>query len=251
MIYRNITMRSLLFLGVLLLVTSFFYLGSKQTAFAFDEKSYLTNLALAQGHLFVGLTLYRQGASDHAKTHMKHPEDELYTDLLPAFNEKGIKGFDASLKILTLAVEYDSAQEVVYEAFRLVDSEIERVRKVVEADKKTQMEVITQLLMAAAEEYEVSIQDGLVVDHHEYQDAYGFTQIARTLLYRLTLQACGTEAFSTEAFRELQALQEDFKHLDSAWPSLVPQQKIGDLGIVLFKHTIARTEAAAACNSQS
>ena len=44
----------------------------------------LTQLSLIRGHLFVGMELYRQGAVDHAKTHMKHPQDEIYASLRPA-----------------------------------------------------------------------------------------------------------------------------------------------------------------------
>src|SRR5690606_14752630 len=70
-----------------------------------DDAAYLAHLGLVRGHLWVGVQLYNAGHKGMALTHMKHPKDELYADLEPAFEARNEAGFADVLSALAAAVE--------------------------------------------------------------------------------------------------------------------------------------------------
>ena len=68
-------------------------------------------------------------------------------------------------------------------------------------------EVIAFLLDTSLEEYKIGVRDGVVTDPGEYQDAWGFVQVAAEIA-----QAFGTE--SPEAIE----LQNEIQKLADLWP---------------------------------
>jgi hypothetical protein len=50
-----------------------------------DSVSYLYELSLIRGHLWVGHQLAKKGYQEHAIMHAKHPEDEIYSALIEVF----------------------------------------------------------------------------------------------------------------------------------------------------------------------
>lgn len=177
------------------------------------DAAYLTQLGLIRGHLKVGMSLYRGGESALAKTHMKHPEDELYSALVGEFAERGASGFADELERLADAVEGESSQgdaQQAYEALLRRIDEAERLGGT--ANGALDAAVIRGLLTTAAEEYAIGVRNGTVVDAHEYQDAWGFTQVA--------LERARLASAANPDVAEWTALVEQLESLTPLWPDL-------------------------------
>lgn len=202
-----------------------------------DDADFLTLLGLVEGHLRAGTELYRQGEADMAKTHMKHPSDELYADLEPALSARSIDGFAEPLEALAVAVESGKESEEADAAFKAVLEEIDDTRAAADADLSAKLKSIVNLVRTAADEYEIGVKDGRVTDPHEYQDAWGFVQAAKAAMDSLSdseRQRMG-ESFD-KITSELTALEE-------AWPSVVPPETIATDSSLIYAGA-ARIELA-------
>jgi len=206
---------------------------------ATDDTAFLTQLALIRGHLDVGVELYRRGAVAAAKTHMKHPEDELYADLAPAFAARHVAGFKDSLERLAGLVEAGAPVAQVEAAYadllRAIDTAASRGAPA--AAVATKAAVVLALVRKAAEDYAKGVSDGRVTEAHEYQDALGFVRSARSVLRSLS---------AAEKAKHQAALAEISGDLDSlavAWPSVVPPGRV-DADASLLYGTAARIEIA-------
>lgn len=200
---------------------------------AIDDTAYLTQLGLIRGHLLVGVALYREGARDHAATHMKHPEDELYAALAPAFAARGVPGFDDALGALADAVESGAPVSAVTAAHERVITDIAAAEQgglTLETTAALELNVAQALVAEAAEEYAIGVVDGVVVNVHEYQDAYGFTRIAVQMLSRVPAHPTAGPQARIDAQRALAGLS----RLDGLWPSLVAEGEIGTSAQPLF-----------------
>lgn len=174
--------------------------------------AWLTGLGLVEGHLLVAMELLRAGALDAAKTHVKHPSDEIYASLKPGFRRYRAEGFAAELEKLAKAA--NAADTAAAEnAYREVTKKIERARGKAPASTKELLLVTARLVETAGEEYRESIKDGRVADAHEYQDAFGFTRVAGNLLERAQAKSI-SERSAVESARKAIA------DLNRLWPSL-------------------------------
>ncbi|GAB3291338.1 hypothetical protein [Parahaliea aestuarii] len=151
---------------------------------ATNDVAYLSQLGLMRGHLLVGLELYRAGHIEHARMHMKHPKSELYADMEPAFKARGSAGFADQLTALANAVESDdsSAEEVEAAYAAVLEGISASEARVGSLSPATRLGVVVKLVRTAADEYALGVVDGKVVNGHEYQDAYGFTRTAQSLV---------------------------------------------------------------------
>jgi len=149
-----------------------------------DDAAYLTQLALMQGHLLVGAALYAQGAQDAAAVHMKHPKHELYARLVEALEKRKVAGFADELEALAVAVEQSKPAADVDAAHNKVDEAIDKALAAGSVDPKTVLKAVVQILRTAADEYGEGVAGGKVVNPKEYQDAYGFVQVARAMIVR-------------------------------------------------------------------
>ena len=170
------------------------------------------------------MDLYRKGAQNAAKTHMKHPGDELYADVAPALEQRGAQGFGDELESLATLVENGSLVSEVEQAHQAVLDRIEQAEATAFGsggpDLKTRLETILNLVRTAAEEYEVAVKDGQVVNAHEYQDALGFVRVAERLLEGVS------DEERRQAAEAIAATQEQLDAIAVAWPSLVPPEQI-------------------------
>lgn len=152
--------------------------GGSSIDLAKDEAAYLAQLGLIRGHLWVGYKLYQEGHIEMAKTHMKHPEDELYAGLKPVFEARKVNGFAKELHTLAKAVNEDKGEAAVKKAYIALQSRISESEQI---DNKAARDVllsISLMVRTAADEYAIGVKNGDVVNVHEYQDAYGFTEVA-------------------------------------------------------------------------
>ena len=65
---------------------------------ALSDQDYLVRLGLMRGHLLVGHELYGLNALDAARSHSKHPTDELYAGMEREFAARRTTGFADELQ---------------------------------------------------------------------------------------------------------------------------------------------------------
>lgn len=184
-----------------------------------DDAAFLERLGLIRGHLHAGHALYTDGKPAMAETHMKHPRDELYAGLVPAIEARGFTPFDAELAALKNAVDAGAPSDEVTTAWREVDGAIERIERATDATPQDELLAIAAMLDTAAEEYRVGVVDGVVDNVHEYQDAWGFTQVA--------LERVGRIAATTDVEREATAeAGVAISSLEDLWPNLDPKVRL-------------------------
>ncbi len=154
--------------------------GASVESIVDSDSAYLTQLALMRGHLNVGLELYRIGEQAAAATHMKHPEDELYADLIAGFEARDVPGFANQLAALAKVVENrgsvedaNAAYENILDAIGVAENAADRQNPAVLG------KVIHGLVKTAAIEYDIAVEEGKIVNGHEYQDALGFVRTAQ------------------------------------------------------------------------
>lgn len=189
---------------------------------ATDDIAYLTQLGLIRGHLLVGHQLYQEGHTELAQTHMKHPESELYAAIMPAFAARGAQGFAESLSALSEAVNNDAGTEAVNTAYQQVITDIADSEQKVADDSHSpanQLKLASELLKLAGEEYAMGIVDGEVIKVHEYQDAYGFTQIAKALVNDIATD-------NESARKTIDKAKGYLADLEGLWPTLVPIESV-------------------------
>ena len=188
---------------------------------ALSDKEYLVRLGLMRGHLLVGHELYGLNALDAARSHSKHPTDELYAGMEREFAARGATGFGDELTAHALASLGDDPA-AVSAAYETLTAMIARAEAVVDVSPITTVDVIVELLREAAFEYGVGIVDGKLSNAHEYQDAYGFTQIALSWAKRATPH----EVFDP--------IIERINALSDMWPELVPPEEIDQRAARLY-----------------
>ncbi|MEQ8516165.1 MAG: hypothetical protein RIC38_11210 [Chromatocurvus sp.] len=212
--------------------------GSAAVSLETDDQAYLTRLGLIRGHLRVGYELYRAGHSDMAITHMKHPRDELYAGLVPAMQARGAATFDAELSALAERVIADAGQAEVNEAYTALQGAIVEAEAVTNASLRLTMLSVMDLVRTAGEEYALGVEEGRLVNRHEYQDAYGFTEVAKQRLQDMPAE---TRAQSPETVEQvLQLLGE----LSTLWPGIAPGDTVDGEASRLYG-VAARIEIAA------
>ncbi len=206
---------------------------------ATDDVAYLSQLGLVRGHLLVGVELYKEGAAEMAVTHMKHPGDELYADLEPALAARGSEGFAEELERLATLVENGAPVAEVVEAHEALEAAIASAESAAgEISLPERLAVAVELVKVAAEEYGIGVKDGKLANAHEYQDAYGFVQIAGRELE----QASGSGG--AEAKEVIAEMRKQLATLTPAWPSLVPPDSLETDASLLYG-AAARMELAA------
>ena len=195
-----------------------------------NDNEYLTNINLMKGHLWVGMELYKASKIDNAKKHMKHPKSELYGDMVLTFEAKGAPGFASELKIMASSVEDEAPLKTINNHYQILFKAINKNEKFINQtsssnDKK--IELVISLLEIAADEYAIGIVKGKVENKYEYQDALGFTTMAKNIL----------EDITTEGATEKERLSKIISALDSLallWPELVPNLNVdGDAKTIL------------------
>lgn len=216
-------------------------ISAQQAELVTDDAAYLTQLGLLRGHLMVGFELYQRSHPGMAETHMKHPNEELYADLIPAFTRRGCDGFAVELSELARVVADRESTEVVTSQYESLGVAIGSCEAVVHhEDRSVVMKVVLNLLSSALLEYEIGVVNGVINNVHEYQDAWGFTRVADTYA-RLPLISNDDEGRLIA--RQLQRL---IASLDPLWPSLNPTRiddpKVSSLLHRLRAFTASTTE---------
>lgn len=212
--------------------------GGAKTQALLDDVGFLKQLGLVDGHLTVGIALYREDAAAAAKTHMKHPGDELFATLKPALAARKAPDFSNELTALSQAVETGADPAAANAAYTAVSKKIDAARATVKASLADRLKVIVALVRTAGDEYAVAVKNGAVVEAHEYQDAWGFTAVAQRLLEGLS------SADKAKMGTRYDSFAKEFTDLQIAWPALQPPKSVASDASLLYA-AAARMELAA------
>ena len=195
-----------------------------------DDATYLYKLGLMRGHLLVGNALFETGEQAAAGTHAKHPTDELYAPMETEFAARGTAGFAAELEAHAQAVTAGD-EVVVPDRYAELVAAIGKNEDVVQVSSELAASVIVRLVREAGREYAIGIVDGKPANAHEYQDAFGFTQVAG--FWAQT--AAADNPADKPVFERIAA---HIEGLADMWPALMPPAGV--------PHTAARLYGAAA-----
>jgi len=219
--------------------------GTGAVSLASNTVAYLSQLNLIRGHLNVGVDLYRNDHVEEALTHMKHPGDELYAALLPAFEARGVAGFAEQLQALMDAVKARQPANRVQAAFddlqEGIDDAAAGIPKAERSDPRVWFAVVVQLMTTAADEYAIAVVDGRLESAHEYQDALGFTRVARRIVDDL---AAGDRADDPAVQRVVATAREQLDGIQVLWVGLIPPETLEREASTLYG-AAARVELAA------
>ena len=215
-------------------------LTAKQVELTTDDVAYLTQLGLLRGHLLVGFELYERALPDMSETHMKHPNAELYADLIPAFASRGCEGFADELSELARVVSARKSIEVVTSRYEQLSVAIHGCETVAEQENRiVVVKVALNLLANALLEYEIGVVDGVIHNVHEFQDAWGFTQVASRYVQLPIFQADNEGQLTARRIGRLIA------SLDPLWPTLNPTRIDNPIVPSLLQRMRAYTDSAA------
>jgi hypothetical protein len=196
-----------------------------------DITSYVTKMALIQGHLWVAAQLVEAGDMDLGAKHAKHPAQEVYQELLPFFRQIGSAGFADELDAMSQQLHSANKADFLTSYLRVMT-----VMNGIVADQglddAAKLRVARALIAQADIEYRAGVVDDEIADLQEYQDARGFLQIAETFV----VQCAG----SAQRGR----LLDQFQSAKALWPDLNPEVPIlGDPATL--SALIGQLEAAA------
>lgn len=188
---------------------------------ATDDVEFVYRLGLLRGHMAAFAELYRAGELEMASVHAKHPSDELYADLEPAFAARQSDGFDDALEVFMRQAADGSEIDDAYANLLTAISEETPSLNVPE-----KLLAVSLLVAEAAEEFDAGVaEDGAITKPQEYQDAYGFLTAAREML----AEDVSADINETEA---IAVAHEQVDMAFSALPSLMAQFTEGDAATI-------------------
>lgn len=202
------------------------------------EADYLTALGLVEGHLRAAVELAAADQRMMAVTHAEHPGDEIQGALGGALEARGAESFAPELDGLVATLRSDAAVADVEAANAVVLEAIAAARSHASGDAGPRLSATVNLARIAAQAYDAGVVDGAIADLLEYQDAWGFVQIARDQLHQIAASNDPeAAAVAAEMLSELGAAEPLF-------PSIVPEGEITGPSSLLWG-AAARMEFAA------
>jgi hypothetical protein len=184
-----------------------------------DETDLLVQMSLIEGHMIVGLELYKRGDLKAAETHLQHPSDEIYVTLKPMLKVREQSGFARELDAMSKAITYEKPPQVVNAVSKKLFIRMNRNRpKKLSASLAAR--TISKLMYVAAEEYSVGVKGGKIVNTHEYQDAWGFTIASARLL--TSIDAAERE----KHHKNLMQIEKELAGLATLWPDISGRKPI-------------------------
>jgi hypothetical protein len=144
--------------------------------------AYLTGLGIVEGKVQVAQALSLAGERDEAAGHLPGGEDEIVRDLLPMMSATDAIEFARALKTLASAlVDTAASDDDLDGAFRTIFATIAEAREHSGATEAAEAQAIVALLRDADDDYVKGVVDRSIGDLDEYRDAWGYTQVARSL----------------------------------------------------------------------
>lgn len=131
-------------------------------------------LAFMTGHVQAGISLYRAGEASMAAPHLLHPVSETHQAERAGLDSLG---FDASIfEAVSAALDAGKPASEIEPQLKAAEENLDAVASKAGGDPT---QIIQYLMGVIVEEYTIAITDGRVSDPGEYQDAWGFAQVAK------------------------------------------------------------------------
>lgn len=150
------------------------------------DQTYAVNLLLMKGHLKASQDLSALGFRENALAHAMHPAAETYGNVAPELEARHAAAFQQELDALVDSLTENVSDRELNAAYDAANQKIDAAMAVIDADKRNSPAFTAALALAllqqAGSEYAIGVEDGVIVNLHEYQDAGGFIAIATELL---------------------------------------------------------------------
>lgn len=183
---------------------------------------FLTLLALMEGHMDVGKRLLHLSHHEMAMPHFHHPYLEVYEAVEKDLTARGVPPFETTLKDLGRAGDSRNAEKISHEYAEAKEA-IAKARAAIPAEArdsaKVQLQAAIALLKAAAHEYEEAVRDGMFSVVEEYQDGWGFVQVAERTIAGVSAQIRNISPDVDDRIKE------HLRALKRAWPDAVPPER--------------------------
>ncbi len=137
-------------------------------------------VAFMSGHVEAGLALFRAGAPEQAAKHLLHPVSETHEA-----ERAGIDalGFDQDIFTqVSDALEQGRPADEIEPQLAAAEANMALMQENAGGDP---VEIIGYLMDTVFEEYRIGVNNGIITDAGEYQDAFGFTVVALDLASRI------------------------------------------------------------------
>ncbi len=133
-------------------------------------------LALMSGHAAAGLALYRAGAANEAAHHLMHLGAGAKADEVAGFDALGFK----PELFKQISTELEAGKQAVEIEPLLVEAEthLAEMRRAAGGNPKALVEFLMKNL---ATEYDSGVDNSVIVNLGDYQDAYGYALVARDI----------------------------------------------------------------------
>ena len=158
-------------------------------------------LAFMSGHVKAGIELYRLNELEMAAPHLMHPVSETHESERRDLDKLG---FNQSLfKKITHALEKNVKSTTISTMLVEAEKNIDALSKNAGGNP---YEIIEFLMVITLEEYELSFKDDKIIELGEYQDAWGFVEVAKEHAKRIR-----NTIKSRELLKEISELQKCWK----------------------------------------
>lgn len=170
------------------------------------DQMHLLHIVLMQGHLAAGAELVARGEVEMGAGHAGHPRAEIYENNEAEFAARGQTGIADALDAYLARLQESPPQVVLDAARAAVDEQLSAAAA--QGSLSDHAEALSELMSEMAAEYALGVQDGVIVQPHEFQDAWGFLRAgaAQFEARRADYEAADPEAAAAVAARFAEAL---------------------------------------------
>ena len=161
--------------------------------------------AFMWGHVKAGMKLYRDGFAEQASVHLLHPVSETHQSERAGLDALGFDAAPFERVSAALAAGTDASK--IEADLAAADDIMKLVNDSAAGDPE---DVIAFLLDTTLDEYKIGVTDGVVTDPGEYQDAWGFVQVASDI----------AEQFGRDSPEAIE-LQNELRKLADLWPASI------------------------------
>lgn len=148
---------------------------------------YLAELGLFEASYRIAVALYVVGARAEAAEHLETSHHAFYDDIADDIAAHGARPFGDNAHALTEAIAEGVSDEVVTQLATELFAAIAEAANAAHPSPRERIMAMHALMEVAAADYEGGVENGKVIDPHEYRDSWGFVETVRA--HALTLAA--------------------------------------------------------------
>ena len=208
-----------------------------------DHAEFLFKLGLLEGHLRVGQQLVAAGYPDLALPHFGHPVRELYDDVRPELERRGLSQFDGELIALEALAAAQPKSKAMAAEYDKVITILAGLRATVPAplldDQRFMLGVLGEVAVVASEDYSQSIEGNAITKPVEYHDSHGYLLYVDRELTRLEARPALRDS------APLKTARAKWREMQAIVGALLPPQRPVDT-VAQYKAIVAQFKQAAA-----